>query len=165
MLCAICKEDLPESEFYKNRSRLMRHCKRCHYVKTRRTNADLTNEERLARNAKARARRNPGIGTSSPNVKVCRSLHPTETRSRDVIKDRVRRGRMIRPCVCEVCGEAMTAEFAHAHHVDYGRALYVVWCHDACHRAVHSGEMVIPESSLRVASDRELEQSVRLVVS
>jgi hypothetical protein len=38
-------------------------------------------------------------------------------------------------------------------------------CKEDLPEAVHSGEMVIPESSLRVASDRELEQSVRLVVS
>lgn len=56
--------------------------------------------------------------------------NPLKVRARQVIRNRVHRGTLIRPNLCESCGLSGPTE---AHHHDHRKPLDVAWLCKACH--------------------------------
>ncbi len=64
--------------------------------------------------------------------KLARIKYPKKNRTRGMLRDYVRRGKMIR-LPCEVCGDVKT----HGHHDDYDKPLEVRWLCVFHHRETH----------------------------
>lgn len=88
-------------------------------------------EHRLARNREASRLR------YIPPAKW-RADHPQKYRAHIAVKSALRSGRLVKPSVCEDCGEEKRLE---GHHDDYSKVLDVRWlcrqCHGAHHRALN----------------------------
>lgn len=54
---------------------------------------------------------------------------------RNMVANAVRNGKLIRPQCCELCQQKAKIE---AHHIDYGRPMFVSWLCRACHVKAHS---------------------------
>ena len=61
--------------------------------------------------------------------------NPIRTRCHVAVQNAVKRGRLIRPSVCEECSSQ--AKYIDAHHDDYSKPLSVRWLCRACHLAWH----------------------------
>lgn len=99
---------------------LQTQCKRCmkrHRRQWRRANPDK---------ARAEERRRP------PRSK---KDSPEQQRARNLLGRAVRRGDVVRPEICEDCGERRKI---HGHHDDYSRPLDVRWLCARCHGALHA---------------------------
>lgn len=59
-------------------------------------------------------------------------------RARDRLNDAVRRGKILRPLACQVCGLApghdhLGRSLVQGHHPDHARWWDVIWCDPTCH--------------------------------
>jgi len=71
----------------------------------------------------------------SARDKERRRLEPVKARAREAVANALRRGRLVRPSSCSMCGT--TERVIHAHHDDYARPLDVRWLCASCHRKHH----------------------------
>jgi len=64
-------------------------------------------------------------------------LHPDQARAKWLVSKHVKRGHIVKPERCQICGEPVPAGKLQAHHHNYEEPLNVSWYCDACHKAVH----------------------------
>lgn len=69
--------------------------------------------------------------------------------ARNVIKVAIRRGILIRPKVCQRCGEKPTKALHAHHHNGYDNPLDVVWYCARCHGQVHGGALLFTSEDCR----------------
>jgi hypothetical protein len=69
-----------------------------------------------------------------------RELWPDQERAKWAVKNAVRRGKLIKPCVCEKCGKRFAKRMIEAHHWSYLREHWtdVVWLCRWCHNKLHN---------------------------
>lgn len=71
-----------------------------------------------------------------------RHNNPVKTTARRLVQTAVKRGKLIKPILCQSCNELKPIE---GHHYDYDRAYDVLWLCKKCHEALHHttvGELV-----------------------
>lgn len=61
----------------------------------------------------------------------------------DKVRGAIRRGELIKPTSCEVCGKETRSKLLHGHHEDYSKPLEVRWICVKCHRVSHSSSGII----------------------
>lgn len=64
-----------------------------------------------------------------------KSQHPEQVRARDILKNAVRAGSVIRPASCSICGNTCKPD---GHHYDYSKPLDVIWACRECHANLRS---------------------------
>lgn len=67
-----------------------------------------------------------------------RNLYPEKYHARNLVHSAIKRGVIIRPNACSICGIECKP---HAHHEDYSKPLDVVWVCVRCHRKITDGEI------------------------
>lgn len=113
-------------------------CCRCHRLKsTDRFYNDYSRRDGKSKSCKICDRK---------RTSLYRALHGTKERgpkdkSRQVMRNAIRRGRVIRPKVCQECGKRRSI---HAHHEDYKKPLNVEWLCSSCHGKKHRGRIIQP---------------------
>ena len=60
--------------------------------------------------------------------------HPDRMEARAVLREAIRRGKIIRPSICEECGRVTRLS---GHHSDYTQPLEVIWLCSSCHKFKH----------------------------
>ncbi len=112
--CTKCSRELPLSEFSKYKRRNETHYSQCRDCKAeyRRNNKDKLLLAQYERNS------NP---TSEDKQK---------RKAWNALYYAIRKGKMRKPCICEICG---SAENTQGHHSDYSRPLDVIWVCQKCH--------------------------------
>jgi len=65
-----------------------------------------------------------------------RRNNPNEWKAHCALNNAVRDGKIIKPKICERCGEA---KLLHAHHPDYSKPMEIEWLCSTCHRREHIG--------------------------
>ncbi len=103
------------------------------YPEWRKRNPEIIRENHRRRAARIRAANElfERYGLVSP-------LLVKEAARRQVLKA-IKQGVLIRPSVCELCGEDQKRIVAH--HYDYDKSLSVVWICDSCHRINHPSKI------------------------
>jgi hypothetical protein len=71
--------------------------------------------------------------SAQPRVRT--KPEPVKVRARRLLRTAVATGRIIKPAICEWCGD--DARYIDGHHADYSQPLEVEWVCRACHRAHH----------------------------
>ena len=72
------------------------------------------------------------------HTKIQRQRFPEKVKARDAVQKALKKGVLVKPTRCEVCGETKPL---HGHHESYelSMRLVVVWCCRECHRKIHGG--------------------------
>jgi hypothetical protein len=137
-LCKACEQEKPLDDFYRNRSlggkERQSTCKSC--SKARKREWELANLERKREVQKRYHNKNPkrGAGDSRQH----RERHPKKARARRAVEYAVRIGKIIKPEICEDCGEIVSdLRKLHGHHADYSKPLDVEWLCRSCHEKRH----------------------------
>lgn len=69
-------------------------------------------------------------------------LYPEKAKAKQILRNAIRRGEIIRQYTCEQCGEndmgRDSRTLVHAHHPDYDLPLSVIWLCVTCHAAEHN---------------------------
>ena len=109
---------------YKRRLRLRLGCK---------TRDQIASEAVARREARALAKVERGVRPRSPGRQFTTTdtlRKSLEVRARRVVYAALRRGRLVRPFICQRCG---ALAHLHAHHEDHARPLDVLWLCEPCH--------------------------------
>lgn len=77
---------------------------------------------------------------------------PEKARARKAVKDAVRRGQLIKPSACEVCGKLLPKHQLQGHHDDYTKPLSVIWLCASCHGVEHMSESALRAELRRLRS-------------
>lgn len=150
--CTKCGDTKPLEEFSREtRSKDGRrsHCKLCDNASTARW--ERQNQQRriekskrwAARNRKYKAEKLKEWEQRNPHL-VAKKLrrqaerHPEKIRARQLLKDAVKTGKVVKPGTCEACGHEVERRKLHGHHEDYEKPLDVRWLCRPCHDAEHS---------------------------
>lgn len=136
--CPKCKKTLPVGKFYKansTKSGLQGWCKGCSDAAKRAYY--LTEQGKLCRRGQQeRYYSNPDNKERARITHyIYRRSHRKEYRCQMIVLTAMRNGSLVRPSVCEQCGQARRL---HAHHPDYNEPLRVVWLCPSCHGLLHS---------------------------
>ncbi len=67
-----------------------------------------------------------------------RIYHRKEEEARALVGEALRKGILIKPTMCEICG---AEKKLNGHHTDYDRPLYVIWCCKSCHWKQHHSKI------------------------
>lgn len=163
--CTRCEMSFPLDGFYADKRRRdgkMSWCKQCQRA------ANARHYDKAKHREYARERRRKGLAGPRDNKRVAaavrrwREANPERSQAHSIVNKRIQRGRLIKPKFCELCGGGHP-EYgfkADAHHMDYSRPLYIVFCHKQCHGQVHTGERAIPQKVLDMAAERECKQLI-----
>ena len=150
--CFKCGETKPLSHFYKHsqmRDGHLNKCKTCtkidvskhridnlEYVQEydRERGRDKTSERTLKIRARAKMPKN--LEKSRIVKKKSADKYPEKMKCRQYLNNAIRDQRIIRPTLCEFCGENCTPQ---GHHSSYSKAmaLVVTWLCTACHGKIH----------------------------
>lgn len=122
--CPTCKQDLPTSAFGKDASTISGLA--C-YCRNGRAAAIYAKREEIAEKRKEQRK--------SWNIKDGRT--PEQKRVHSALQSAVRKGTVLKPSVCDRCGDEAKLD---AHHTDYSKPLDVLWLCRGCHKAEHLRE-------------------------
>lgn len=64
-------------------------------------------------------------------------LWPEQAKAKWLVQAHVKRGKIIKPDCCELCGKPFPPAKLQAHHHDYASPLKVSWYCSTCHKEVH----------------------------
>ncbi len=148
--CSVCGVVKQVTEFYLiSKSAVKRqyrpHCKLCH--NTRATNARIANlaaylirerQRNVKSSTKATVKRYAqsakGKAVATNCVVKWQTKNPDKVRAHRLVRSAIRRGELVRPDVCDCCGERGRVQ---AHHDDYTKPLSVRWLLPKCHIREH----------------------------
>lgn len=122
-VCKKCQRCLPVTDFYVHSAMTDGHlsfCKEC--VKTR-LRDQRRNDPRVLARTRARAHFNPEA--------MRKYRTPEAVRAHSAVDRAIRRGELVRPLVCEECGD--DSRMIEAAHGDYSKTLQVRWLCRRCH--------------------------------
>lgn len=133
--CSSCKEWLSADRFYSDKrtpNGLKAQCKACHTATSIRTR-DAENHRAKRRESARRA-----YAKNPEKLRAAWRNRPQRTGPKPVARQMVylalRIGALVRPEVCECCGERKKLT---AHHEDYQKPLDVQWLCHLCHAEKH----------------------------
>jgi len=146
--CFKCREEKPLSEFYRHPRMADGHlgkCKTCAKRDVAERAGRLGNNPEWLAKERARCRekqeRYRRLGLE-PKAKVSlearrryRKANPHKFLARQKAGRAQRKGRLVKPTACQLCGE--TLKRLVKHHPDYSQPLQVQWLCDKCHGFVH----------------------------
>lgn len=75
-----------------------------------------------------------------------RGRNPEKRKAHNAVTNAVRDGRLVKPAVCQRCGELRRL---HGHHHDYSKPLSVIWLCATCHQQHHAMMRLIEKSMNR----------------
>lgn len=131
-VCFKCGKTKSLEEFYRHPAMADGHlgkCKDC-------TKLDVS-RHRLSHLEQIRAYdRRRGSRQGPEYRKQYRRDHPEKYTAHTLIGNSLRDSRITKPDACAVCGAIGVRIFGH--HADYSKPLDVVWCCQACHKALHA---------------------------
>jgi hypothetical protein len=162
MICTKCKLEKNEEdfEFRPDRQKFRTTCKECRnqrerelYPQRREQNHArqkvYREENRETINRKCRenwwknrdtllaaARERPGYGKYKPeSIKKWQLQNKEKIRAHGKLHTAVKRGRVEKPLLCQLCGSGGKMN---SHHADYSKPYNVIWVCDTCHAKIHS---------------------------
>lgn len=138
--CKKCLETKQHSEFKRNwrvEGGIYPVCKACE--SKRRKAFYMANRERLAADAKEYRKTPAG---KAAHKKAVYNYADKVDRAGTKVGSAIRRGDLIKPDECSVCGSKPPSGEIHAHHDDYSKPLDVRWVCRACHMAIHNKSFV-----------------------
>lgn len=122
--CSRCKQELPVSEFGKDKQKssgLASHCRNCRAADIYAKRGEIAEKRKEQR--------------KSWNIKDGRT--PEQKRVHSAVQAAVKRGSIVKPAGCMRCGVETRLD---AHHTDYSKPLDVLWLCRGCHKAEHVRE-------------------------
>lgn len=134
--CHKCGMEKPVTEFNRNRASrdgLQARCKPCH-VAANREWARRNPEVRREACRRQYKRELIEYGGRRPSKQSDRIKHNAHVK----VEAAVRRGDLVRPLACQICGISDRA--IHAHHPNYAKPLDVQWLCAPCHGLLHARE-------------------------
>jgi len=130
--CPMCKNVLNRTEFYSNKVReggINTYCKKCEAI-----------YKRLNRDKNKKTYKKLSDKYYQKNKEEIKKRHrkwydnnKLKVRAHDLVNYYLRKGRLIKNEVCELCGGVSRV----AHHNDYNKPLEVMWLCDKCHNGLH----------------------------
>ena len=65
--------------------------------------------------------------------------HPEQARAKWTVKNHLRRGKLVKPCICERCLQPYPREQIEGHHWSYKKEHHgdPIWLCKKCHRVIH----------------------------
>ena len=139
--CLCCKITKPTSEFHKCKSRkdgLYAYCKVC---KKDKDHKDYTNHrDNRLKNQAEYSKTDAGKETSKKAQIAYRAKNKDRHSIYERLRSAIKRGSVIKPNVCELCGSTEDKDKIHGHHWDYSKEnwLNVIWCCSKCHNDIHN---------------------------
>jgi formylmethanofuran dehydrogenase subunit E len=140
--CRRCLAEKAPEHFRKNDATL---CKQCHNAAYRdysarnrervRQQKVLSNKKHrsvLRQRAKAKASTAEARTRKAESQRAYLAANPDKFRAHWMVREAIKRGRLIKPSACERCGDHGPVEGSHT---DYTQPLDVEWLCPACHRA------------------------------
>ena len=153
-ICTGCHELKPLSEFYKQK--LGKYgkkskCKSCAkeqkriWAESNRDRINKGNRRRYLQNIESEREHRRAYRLSDKRIDITRNMviqyaknNPEKARAGSAIHNELRSGRMVKPSVCEHCGnEPEKTHILQGHHSDYTKPLEVVWLCPRCHAIEH----------------------------
>lgn len=136
--CFKCNRVLDISEYYKHPQMKDGHLNKCKDC----TKKDVSERYRLvfddrAEYEKKRNKTKKRKEQARLYTKRAREKSPEKYHAHNVVAGAIKRGILIKPSVCCICGKA---GIIHAHHEDYEKPLDVVWVCVRCHRKITDGK-------------------------
>jgi len=135
--CGKCFNFFPYEGFYKNNRTILgitNCCKKCHCqtsISSRnKENHRMYNREYMRKTIISSPEKMHAIWNARHNPKTSNTI------ARTILNAAVRSGKLIKPDVCQGCGENKRIT---AHHHDYSKPLDVIWLCYQCHADVHRG--------------------------
>jgi hypothetical protein len=139
-VCRTCKETKPVSDYYVHKTNgLTKQCKACHnneclaYRKTRDVAEFKKQQADYYQKNKAR------INEADRLKKRWRFRDRDAMRARYAVADALRRGKLVKPAMCEGCNTETPSRRLQAHHPNHLERLNVNWLCVDCHAKVHTG--------------------------
>ena len=129
--CTGCNELKPRSDFYQKGSRLFARCKTC-WLKQSSDYYYSKPEHLETERVKRRYIKRRETGLVALASKKYRDKHPAECKSRYVLKNAIRSGKILRQ-PCEICSKTP----GEAHHWNYKLPLSVIWLCRSHHLFIH----------------------------
>jgi hypothetical protein len=133
--CFKCHVEKDINEFYSHSAMADGHlgkCKEC--TKTDAKNHRDKNLERVRAYDRVRPHRVALLVNTNQGKKEWIGRNPEKRAAHIAVESAVKRGDLIKPSACEICGFPSTLS---AHHADYTEPLIVVWLCGPCHKDVH----------------------------
>ena len=157
--CSHCGEIKGFEFFNKNKTTKTgyhSYCKECRKVNTKEYRDNLSeesvlikitydknyreiNKDRASKNDKAWRKTERGKSIRQKNNLNYIAKNKDKRRATNRLNLNVNRGKIIKPKICELCGNSDSA--IHGHHWDYSKALDVVWCCVQCHSDIHNNKI------------------------
>ena len=148
-VCRVCKKELSIDEFHRqkggkyNRGTLCKICASEKHEKWNKENrarrkeyqAEWREEHREEAREYSRTWRAKNSAQHVATNMAYQAEHPEAERARRKVTYAVQTGTLVRPEVCEECGEQHT--HIHGHHDDYSKPLEVRWLCPKCHKRHH----------------------------
>ncbi len=129
--CFKCGLFKPLEEFYKHEGMADGHLNKCKECTKRESRSNREkNLEYYRKYDRDRYQANGQRDRSEPYGQA----NPEKQRAHDLVSRAVRKGKLVRPSRCSICGKYAKIE---AHHSDYTKPLEVVWVCKACHWKLH----------------------------
>lgn len=147
--CTICSVEKSVSEFGRHGARIYNQCKACKVkqAKERRLADPKTfNKKRRGFYVRHRAKliKDAAQWRASHRESVKRTnaayepkRDPVKQKARRLLKQAVRRGRIVKPPHCEGCAATTPKSKLHGHHKDYSKPFVVEWFCNDCHAKHH----------------------------
>lgn len=141
--CFKCHRTLDISEFYEHPQMKDGHLNKCKEC----TKKDVSERYRVAFSDRAlyekeRNKTQKRKQQAKLYTKRSRANNPEKYHAHNLVASAVKRGILIKPNACELCGKAGNI---HGHHEDYAKPLDVVWVCALCHRKITDKEIVLDE--------------------
>ena len=112
------------------------YCSRCKTTEKLIKNSKFSYICRECNRKRAEKYRSTEEGRANINKAVSKSIkkHRARQTARARVCYHVKKGNLIKPVVCSICGNE---ERIYAHHEDYSKPLEVMWVCMDCHRGLH----------------------------
>jgi hypothetical protein len=133
-VCFKCGENKALTDFYKHSQMKDGHLNKCKCCAKRDVHKHRDdNIERVRAYDRAR-----GSRQSAESLREYRAANPIKYAAHLLLNNRLRDGKLVKPDLCESCGECGEHRRLHGHHDDYAKPLEVRWLCPACHHKWHS---------------------------
>jgi hypothetical protein len=141
-ICAKCKLQKGDGDFYPSHPRWCKSCLKVNYLTWQKNNPEkigaMVRRWRVRHPEKYQAI----VRAASARMSKRRwKEHPEKAQAYWDVHHAVKKGVLVKPEKCTICNTKKPLE---GHHADYSKPLEVIWCCRQCHRKTfHSGQVVV----------------------
>ncbi len=132
LYCASCNTVKRAADFLEDRHRGTGRSSRCASCDDARLRAFASSADPAVRAEYARRHEAARVARVRRDPEAAR-----RRRARDLLRDAVSHGRVVKPNACSLCGGTFPPERLHGHHHDYSKPLDVTWLCGQDHLAIH----------------------------